>query len=364
MFFPTRLTVARNRAGLTKAGLSKLTGISSRTIYNLEAEHTEPAPETLAKLSGALGFPPEFFTAGELEILRLDALSFRALRTIRASQRATAAANATLAVELSTYLDTHVEVPDVDLPNLAGHDPEVAADYVRSEWGLGELPIPNMIHLLESHGIRVFSLAEDCREVDAFSFWIGERPFVVLNTQKSGERSRLDAAHELGHLLLHRGQSMEDDPIESEAQRFGGALLVPAAAAVSMEHGLMTIRRLVELKQEWGVSTAALAYRLHQVGMLSEWHYRVLFQQMGRLGYRSEEPEPMVRERSLALARSFELLREGGVSKADVAAAIHVPETVIDELTFGLAILPLATAAGTRRSTSAHSGQSLRLVED
>lgn len=58
-----------------------------------------------------------------------------------------------------------------------------------------------MIHLLEAHGVRVLSLTQECREVDAFSLWL-QQPFVFLNTQKSGEHSRFDAAHELGHLPL------------------------------------------------------------------------------------------------------------------------------------------------------------------
>ncbi|NTZ43826.1 ImmA/IrrE family metallo-endopeptidase [Altererythrobacter sp. SALINAS58] len=41
-------------------------------------------------------------------------------------------------------------------------------------------------------------------KVEAFSFWSGFRPFVFLDSDKtSGARERFDAAHELGHLVLH-----------------------------------------------------------------------------------------------------------------------------------------------------------------
>jgi hypothetical protein len=46
--------------------------------------------------------------------------------------------------------------------------------------GLGERRIRNMIHLLEEHGVRIFSLAVNTRTVDAFSLWKDERPFVFL----------------------------------------------------------------------------------------------------------------------------------------------------------------------------------------
>src|SRR3546814_6566541 len=45
---------------------------------------------------------------------------------------------------------------------------------------------------------------EDTKNVDAFSCWRNGQPFVFLNTFKSAERSRFDAAHELAHLVLHR----------------------------------------------------------------------------------------------------------------------------------------------------------------
>jgi len=69
---------------------------------------------------------------------------------------------------------------------------------LRRLWGLGELPIKNIIHLLEAKGIRVFSLSIDSAQVDAFSMWHVNRPFVFLNTKKSCEHSRFDVAHKLG----------------------------------------------------------------------------------------------------------------------------------------------------------------------
>ncbi|WP_261371520.1 ImmA/IrrE family metallo-endopeptidase [Yersinia frederiksenii] len=64
-----------------------------------------------------------------------------------------------------------------------------------------------MVHLIEPKGVKVFSLAENCVEVDAFSFWTNGKLFVLLNTMKTPERSRFDAAHELRHLVLHQRSS-------------------------------------------------------------------------------------------------------------------------------------------------------------
>jgi hypothetical protein len=82
--------------------------------------------------------------------------------------------------------------------------PDTAALYLRQNWGLGERPIPNMLKLLEAKGVRVFSLAENTKAVDAFSVWRNGLPYVFLNIAKSAERSRFDASHELGHLVMHK----------------------------------------------------------------------------------------------------------------------------------------------------------------
>lgn len=60
------------------------------------------------------------------------------------------------------------------------------------------------------------------------------RPFVFLNTQKSAERSRVDACHESGRLLLHWRGSLRGQEYEREADRFASALLMPAESAVSV----------------------------------------------------------------------------------------------------------------------------------
>jgi hypothetical protein len=65
---------------------------------------------------------------------------------------------------------------------------------VRSEWRLGERPISDMIHLLKAHGVKVFSLVEECRELDAFRFGAGKcltfpRYYKVSGAKSYGCRS-------------------------------------------------------------------------------------------------------------------------------------------------------------------------------
>jgi Zn-dependent peptidase ImmA (M78 family) len=84
-----------------------------------------------------------------------------------------------------------------------------------------------MIHLLESKGIRVYFIAEDYKNVDAFSVWDENTPLILLNTFKSSERSRFDAAHELGHLVLHKHGVPRSKKAEQDANSFAAEFLMP-----------------------------------------------------------------------------------------------------------------------------------------
>ncbi|WGS50146.1 ImmA/IrrE family metallo-endopeptidase [Paraburkholderia sp. D15] len=225
------------------------------------------------------------------------------------------------------------------------YGPEAAAEAFRSHWGLGEQPVKNIIALLESKGVRVFSLAIDAKEVDAFSMWHGGKPFMFLNTYKSAEHCRFDAAHELGHLVLHRHGQTQGPELEREANAFASAFLMPRKSVLAHAPRVATLPGLVRAKHYWKVSVAALNYRLHALGMTSDWIYRTLCIQLAEAGYRTKEPESAAHEKSLTLEKVFKALRDEGTSKADVASALSIPLGEINALTFNL-MLDILTGGG------------------
>jgi Zn-dependent peptidase ImmA (M78 family) len=219
-----------------------------------------------------------------------------------------------------------------------------------------------MVHLLESKGVRAFSLAIDAREVDAFSLWHGKNPFVFLNTQKSSEHSRFDAAHELGHLVLHRHGEPHGQDVEKQAHEFASAFLMPRASILAHAPKFTTISHLVKLKKYWTVSVAALAHRLHTVGLLTDWHYRTLCIQIAKHGYRIREPEEAARESSQILAKVFAALRAEGIGKPQIAEALNVYAEDIDELVFGLAITGLSGKSGGSGKRTSPKRPPLRVI--
>ena len=388
MFNPMRLTLARKRRGMKKRELAEKVGLTEKSVSNYEAGSQEPESSTLAKLSEALRFPEAFFFGDDPEVPTPDVASFRSQSKMSAPQRDSALGAGAIALLLNDWMESRFQLPSPDVPDLgreggaamggredkdskeseayptqaSAQDPEAAAAMLRAHWGLGEASIKNMIALLESKGIRVFSLAIDAKEVDAFSMWKAGRPYMFLNTFKSAEHCRFDAAHELGHLVLHQHGHPQGPDVEREANAFASAFLMPKASVLANAPRSATLPSLIRHKKHWLVSVAALNYRLHALGLTTDWTYRTLCIQIAQEGYRKSEPESINPEKSLVLGKVFDALRKEGMSKADVARELAIYPEEINELTFGLMLNALKGGKGSD-SKSTPSRASLRLVK-
>ncbi len=351
-FNPKRLTLARRRRGLTKTKLASLLGVEVRSITAYENDEFRPEPERLQKLASVLRFPERFFAGDDLEEIAPDIVSFRSMSKMTAGQRDSALGAGAIALLLNDWIDERFDLPQAALPDLSQESsPEAAADTLRRLWGLGELPIKNMIHLLEARGVRVFSLSIDTAQLDAFSMWHADTPFVFLNTKKSCEHSRFDVGHELGHLVLHRHAGAKGQEAEREANAFASAFLMPRASVLANAPHMATVDQLARHKVYWTTSVAALAYRLHDVGLVTDWHYRMLCIEIAKRGYRKKEPNEAPHETSQVLAKIFSALREEGVTKTDIASTLAVHAEEIDQLVFGLAITALSSTPGAKASS-------------
>lgn len=355
VFNSQRLTLARKRRKLTARALAIAIGVSPVTISRLENGANEPEGDTVDALCRALDFPREFFFAEDVEELPAQAASFRSLSSMSAKERDSALSAGVIAYLFHDWIAERFNLPDGNVPEVHGDaQPEAAARIVRSQWGLGEQPISSMVKLLESKGVGVFSLCEDTKNVDAFSCWRGERPFVFLNTFKSTERSRFDAAHELGHLVMHRhGAPQDSRQAESEADKFASAFLMPADDVASRIRYVPDLHSLINYKRRWGVSVAALNYRLHKLGIVSEWQNRSLNVELSSRGYRRQEPEGLPPETSALWPQIFTELWRERVTRDHIAAHLHVPPSEIDMI---LRHLPVAMR------NIAGGSQSLRMV--
>jgi Zn-dependent peptidase ImmA (M78 family)/DNA-binding XRE family transcriptional regulator len=341
LFNPSRFRVARKRRRVSKTRLAELAGVHARAITAFEGGEYAPAPETAERLALALNFPIGFFFGDDLYEPSLASASFRSLARMTASTRESALAKGAMAIDFHDWLERRFRLPACRLPDLQDEEPETAAMALRQEWGLGEKPVRNMVHLLESRGVRVFSLVEKSTDIDAFSLWRDATPFVFLNTMKSTEHSRFDAAHELGHLVLHRKVGVQGREAEREANRFASAFLMTRGSVLAHAPVFPSVSALIDLKKYWIVSVAALAYRLHALGVIRDWHYHRLCMEISQHGYRTREPAGAPPEMSLILGKVFQFLRSDGSTKADVAHDLKCNLEDLDEVIFGLVVTGL-----------------------
>jgi len=202
-----------------------------------------------------------------------------------------------------------------------------------------------MLHLLEAHGVRVYSLTAENAQLDAYSLFWHTQPFVFLSTRKSGERGRFDAAHELGHLVLHGEHETPHGPhAELQANRFAAAFLMPRSSVLAAGLRHATVDRILRSKRTWNVAAMALTHRLNELGLLTEWGYRSACVQLSRMGYRSGEPQGITRESSQLLAKVFKSLREDGIRASDIAADIGISTNELRTHVFGLTLISVPSA--------------------
>jgi Zn-dependent peptidase ImmA (M78 family) len=232
----------------------------------------------------------------------------------------------------------NVNIPELDVPEdvrkITADMIEDFASECRVYWKLGDGPIADVVLLMENNGVVVSRGDLVAESLDAFSQWPtdSERPFVFLGADKaSAVRSRHDASHELGHLVLHRNVDRKSirNPVlfklmENQAHRFALAFNLPAAGFANQLWS-PTLDAFLALKPHWKIAIAAMIMRCEQLNILSEEQARRSWINMSRRGWRKREPldDRLAPEQPRLLRRSFELLIKEGLKS---------PEQILSDL--------------------------------
>ncbi|HIV58260.1 MAG TPA: ImmA/IrrE family metallo-endopeptidase [Candidatus Stackebrandtia faecavium] len=338
---------------MTVTKLATVTGVSRETLSAYENGRSLPQAPMLAALARALNVPAAFLAAEEIAPLDETAVSFRSLSKRSATQRNAALAAGRLGVDFMKWVDERFTLPQPDVPTLPDHSPEIAADIVRARWGLGNQPVSRIIHLLEYHGVRVLCLPTECETIDAFSVEVDSIPHVFLSNSKTPERIRFDAAHELGHLVLHseHREPGSDKTDEEAANAFAAAFLMPGPSILAEGLHNADAELIVRAKRIWNVSAMALARRLNELDLLTEWRYRDACVQLARQGFRKSEPDGMeIREGSRLLPKVLAALRSERIPLSTIATDLAIS---VDELrSYFVGLAPtLLRGGGTDLST-------------
>jgi Zn-dependent peptidase ImmA (M78 family) len=230
-------------------------------------------------------------------------------------------------LDVAEVLERYVRLPAADVPLVPLHadadqdDFVAAVSEVRRAWGLPDGPVGYLVRHMEANGILVARLEVANRGIDAFSHDQGSRPVVILGSEKGdAARSRFDAAHELGHLVCHPDADPGGEQ-EQQAHAFAAELLMPQAHFERLLPRRFDLGAYARLKQEWGVSIAALLYRAKTLEVISDAAYRRAVMIMNKHYGRKSEPYPLERpELPALLATACQVTERSGLSRERIAS--------------------------------------------
>jgi Zn-dependent peptidase ImmA (M78 family)/DNA-binding XRE family transcriptional regulator len=374
-FIPARLTVARNALGMKQNELAEKMGRTPATISKWENGIYGQAPDgnAIASLSDILGVEKAWFYKF---MPRYEGVAFfRSLKSELYLARDKISARLKFVYEIFYSLDQRVEFPDVDIPDLMRgrdyktlrpEDIDVIADELRDYWMLGDDPIDDLMIVIENSGIIICEDHVDSSKLDGVSQWIDQRPFMLLAKDKDGGvRRRFDAAHELGHIVMH--QAVKDDDIashlsliEEQAMVFAGAFLLPASA-FSSDVTDATLDVLADIKPKWKVSIGAMIKRLGTLNLITNDHQRNLWKYYSYRKWRGNEPydDRLEVERPTNIRTAIEMVAlDGAVEIASLVADIGLSSEVVSDLSgVQKAMLMIAPLAKPRLKLISRNGR-------
>jgi Zn-dependent peptidase ImmA (M78 family) len=334
-----RLRIAREGLGLSTRGVAELLGskgipISHGTLANYERGLTHPPEEMLVALARIYNRTIDWLRGtGHL----LEGIRYRALKSVTVRHKALYSNEAAPWLDLYLYLESILAMPLTASREVLHADRSITgeslAEQIRQLYHFGDYPIPSAIRLLEDFGVRVTQIHTDAR-IDAFAARFGGARVVVLNAGLTADRMRLTSLHELAHHLYADclgGASLSHDEIEKRAFEFASHVLMPSTVLrKAFDHKSMV--RLVEYKERYGISLAAMVFRGRKERLITQRQYEKIWQQFSKLGFRKDEPGDVTSDRPVRLEILIDLAVAGRKTTfVEIARQLGIEESAVKQ---------------------------------
>lgn len=329
-----KLRIARVLSGYSLTDLAEVLGISKQSLSQYE-NGIEPRSDILLKILKELNCTMEFLEKPFQDDVIIKNKFFRATAAATANERKNQETKTTMVIRLYEFLQNFLDLPALDIPSNFTDDLSIEdkANLLREYWGLGDKPISNIINCLESKGIVVSSFNSSNDKVLSYKIDAYTQPFysngktnfcvIVEDNKESWARKNFSLAHELGHIILHGNEDSyvdksrtEQNEIESEANNFAAAFLLPAEP---FKKDMIFVRKLddfISLKAKWKVSIGAMLLRARQLEIISPEQYTKYIKYYSYRNYRKGEPldDQIPIFKPTLFKRCLELLFENGYS--------------------------------------------------
>jgi Zn-dependent peptidase ImmA (M78 family) len=290
VIYGARLRQAREFSKLTQRAVDQEIGLNQGRLSEAERDAYALSAEALVEFAALTGFPVEFFCEPPRVTFDLTPIHFRARAGMRAKDARQAEFTGEIIVEAVLEMLDQLEGPPLQLGSLSpGINSEEAAQEARSMLGIPwHEPVVALPLLLEHAGVLVVGLPLQGDRRDAYSLWLSESPVLALLDTNAGDRQLWSIAHEIGHLLMHRGIGASKS-LEEDADEFAMHFLTPLSVIKNEIPSRATLQQFALLKRRWGVSIAALVRTARRLEIIDDDRYMSLFRQMSARGERLRE---------------------------------------------------------------------------
>lgn len=327
---PERIAWCCADHGITLSALAAELNIATTSIERVMAGEDGITFNQLRKIAEYFGRGVLFFLeSGKVDEEQVHTAQFRTL----ANQKPELSAKLKVLIERvekqrEVYLSLCEDLSNTDRigfssPDLHGKNPREAAHIARRWLGLSDRnSFDTYRESVEAQGILVFrsngyngkwQIAKE-NPILGFSLYYPTCPVIVIKKQYWESQQSFTLMHELGHLLLHKMSSIDDEHDlqshkgkELAANAFAGHLLVPDAflASIRDEERPDEVSQydewLEQSRKAWGVSGEVILRRLLDEGRLPQDRYTayrqwraqsvVMLKDGGNRMYRHREPK-------------------------------------------------------------------------
>lgn len=327
---PERIAWCCADHGITPSDLASELNIATTSIDRVMAGEDGVTFNQLRKVAEYFGRGVLFFLeSGKVDEVQVHTAQFRTL----ANQKPELSAKLKVLIERvekqrEVYLGLCEDLSNTDrignsLPDLHRKNPREAARIARQWLGLSDRnSFDSYREAVEARGILVFrsnghngkwQIAKE-NPILGFSLYYPSCPVIVIKKQDWEPQQSFTLMHELGHLLLHKISSIDDEQDlqshkgkEFAANDFAGRLLVPDVflASISDAERPDEVSQydewLEQQRKAWGVSGEVILRRLLDVGRLPRDQYMaykkwkkqlpILQKEGGNRQYRYREPK-------------------------------------------------------------------------
>ncbi len=187
-------------------------------------------------------------------------------------------------------------------------------------------PLKSVVDILEQLGVRVMEAHTEL-SIDGMAARIDDEHVVFLKGSVTNDRARMNAAHELAHIILGDCGAEHDEDDEREAFEFASHLLLTnemLAAAFKRK----SVVDMVKFKERFGISLAAMVYRAKEQSIIRDAEAKFLWIEFSKRGWRSKEPGQVWSDRSYRFEALVDsALVEQRASLAELARVANVRES-------------------------------------